>query len=186
MSKKKFNIGEIEIGADQLFLISGPCVIEDEKIMMDTAEELNDIRAFNAPEQKQTGGGDSEGNSHLSIWNDYDFFFVHFKYTDSTGEDGDFDKKVHIIGDLDALLPRLMKLNPDVVVVSADHSTPSTMASHSWHPLPTLIWGKNCRRDSTASYGETAAIVGGLGQFKAVEQMPLAMANAGKLLKYGA
>ncbi len=119
-------------------------------------------------------------------WDDYDFFFVHFKYTDSTGEDGNFDAKVKRIEELDAAIPQIMKLNPDVLVVTGDHSTPCKMKSHSWHPVPTMIVSDTCRTDACTSFGEASCLQGGLGQFSAKYLMSLAMAHAGRFEKYGA
>src|SRR5262249_6742263 len=76
-----------------------------------------------------------------SLWDSYDFFFLHFKYTDSTGEDGNFAAKVEMIEKLDAEIPKIRALKPDVLIVTGDHSTPSRMRSHSWHPVPTLLMG---------------------------------------------
>ncbi|MFG0334002.1 MAG: 2,3-bisphosphoglycerate-independent phosphoglycerate mutase, partial [Maioricimonas sp. JB049] len=121
-----------------------------------------------------------------AAWNDYDFFFMHFKYTDSTGEDGNFDAKVQRIEELDAAIPRITGLNPDVLMVTGDHSTPSRMKSHSWHPVPTLLAADNCRYDNSTDFSESACLRGGLGQFEAKYLMSLAMANAGRLEKYGA
>jgi len=120
------------------------------------------------------------------IWGDHDFVFLHIKKTDSAGEDGDFDKKVHVIEELDSEVPRLFALAPAVIVVTGDHSTPSLMKSHSWHPLPTILWSGRCRRDSQKTFGESSCIKGGMGRFNAQALVPLALANAGKLLKFGA
>ena len=119
-------------------------------------------------------------------WKDYDFFFLHFKYTDSTGEDGAFDAKVKRIEELDAALPAIEKLGPTVLIVTGDHSTPSYLKSHSWHPVPTLLFSDCCRPDPHRSFGENTSITGGLGQFEAKYLMTLALANAGRLGKYGA
>lgn len=119
-------------------------------------------------------------------WNDYDFFFLHFKYTDSTGEDGNFDEKVKRTEELDACIPSIVALNPEVLIVTGDHSTPSFLKSHSWHPVPTLLVSDCCRPDSHATFGETTAITGGLGQFEAQYLMLLALSNAGRMGKYGA
>ena len=119
-------------------------------------------------------------------WNDYDFFFVHFKYTDSRGEDGNFAEKVKMIEQFDAIVPRVMKLKPKVLVVTGDHSTPARLASHSWHPVPTLLVADTCRPDGQQAFGERNALLGGLGQFEAVYLMPLALAHAEKLGKFGA
>lgn len=119
-------------------------------------------------------------------WAKYDFFFIHFKYTDSTGEDGNFAEKVRRTEEYDAAVPRIMELGPDVFIATGDHSTPSMLASHSWHPVPTLLWAKNCRCDAATSFGEQACLTGGLGQFEAKHLMTLALANAGRLTKFGA
>lgn len=119
-------------------------------------------------------------------WNDYDFFFVHFKYTDSRGEDGNYTEKVKMIEQFDAIVPRVEKLNPDVLIVTGDHSTPAAMKSHSWHPVPTLLWAPTCRPDRCQAFGEGEALQGGLGHFEAVYLMPLALAHANRLAKYGA
>jgi 2,3-bisphosphoglycerate-independent phosphoglycerate mutase len=119
-------------------------------------------------------------------WNDYDFFFLHFKYTDSTGEDGAFAQKVKRIEELDAILPRIEALKPDVLIVTGDHSTPSTMKSHSWHPVPTLLVADTCRPDGLAKFSERDCLRGGFGIFPAKHLMLLAMAHAQRFGKYGA
>jgi len=120
------------------------------------------------------------------LWNDYDFFFLHYKYTDSTGEDGNFPAKVEMIERFDAVIPQVRALNPDVLIVTGDHSTPSKLKSHSWHPVPTVLWAKTCRPDPVTEFGESNCLHGGLGQFQAMYLMPLALAHAGRLGKYGA
>lgn len=119
-------------------------------------------------------------------WDKYDFFFVHFKYTDSTGEDGNFDEKVKRTEQLDACLPAITALKPEVLIVTGDHSTPAFLKSHSWHPVPTLLVSDCCRPDPHTSFGETTAITGGLGQFEAQYLMLLALSNAGRMGKFGA
>jgi 2,3-bisphosphoglycerate-independent phosphoglycerate mutase len=121
-----------------------------------------------------------------AAWNDYDFFFIHFKYTDSTGEDGDFAAKVNKIEELDACIPRITALKPDVLIVTGDHSTPSKLKSHSWHPVPTLLAADSCRFDGSKEFGETACRFGSLGTFEAKYLMLQALAHAGRLEKYGA
>jgi len=121
-----------------------------------------------------------------SNWDDFDFFFVHFKYTDSRGEDGDFGAKVEQVEVFDAVLPKVLDLKPDVLLVTGDHSTPSALASHSWHPVPTILAAPTCRPDRVTSFGDRDCIAGGLGQFPAQELMALALAHAGRLGKYGA
>lgn len=119
-------------------------------------------------------------------WEQFDFFFVHFKYTDSTGEDGNFFEKVRRIEELDAAVPRIVALNPQVLIVTGDHSTPSLLRSHSWHPVPTLLAARSCRTDAAVAFGESECLKGGLGQFEAKYLLPLALAHAGRLEKYGA
>jgi 2,3-bisphosphoglycerate-independent phosphoglycerate mutase len=120
-------------------------------------------------------------------WDRYDFFFLHYKYTDSTGEDGDFARKVQMIEALDAEIPKLLDLKPDVVIVTGDHSTPSRLKSHSWHPVPLLLWAPaTSRPDLVTEFGERPCLQGGLGQILAKSIMPLAMAHAGRLQKFGA
>ncbi len=119
-------------------------------------------------------------------WHDYDFFFVHFKYTDSRGEDGNFAEKARMIEHLDAIVPRIVALKPMVLIVTGDHSTPARLASHSWHPVPTLLVSETCRPDGLTAFSEKQALTGGLGHFAAVSLMPLALAHAERLGKFGA
>jgi len=116
----------------------------------------------------------------------YDFFFVHVKPTDSRGEDGDFDAKVKVIEEVDRLIPLITRLNPDALVVTADHSTPAALAAHSWHPVPVLLYSKYCRKDTVAQFDEIACIQGGLGRMPSKDLMPVILANARRLLKFGA
>ena len=122
-----------------------------------------------------------------SHWTDYDFFFVHVKGTDSAGEDGDFDRKVSIIEHVDStLVPDITQLGPDVLVVTGDHSTPALLRAHSWHPVPVLLHSKHCRSDSANAFSERECAAGALGRFPATEILPLALANALRLTKFGA
>jgi 2,3-bisphosphoglycerate-independent phosphoglycerate mutase len=116
----------------------------------------------------------------------YDFFFIHFKSTDARGEDGDFQAKVQAIEELDSALAGLLSLDPDVLAVTGDHSTPATLAMHSWHPVPFMLKSKWCRPDDVTEFSERTCLTGGMGRFPATEIMPLAMANALKLDKFGA
>jgi 2,3-bisphosphoglycerate-independent phosphoglycerate mutase len=117
-------------------------------------------------------------------WNDFDFFYLHIKNTDLAGEDGDFARKVSIIEEVDSLIPRLMTLKPDVVIVSGDHSSPAALKGHSWHPVPTLIYGKYVRADGIAEFGERACGRGSLRVLPAKHIMPIALANAQRLAKF--
>ena len=116
----------------------------------------------------------------------HDFFFLHYKKTDARGEDGDFAAKVEAIEEFDEFLPSVLELGPDVVVVTGDHSTPAVLAMHSWHPIPVVLSGRYCRPDRVTEFSESACLSGGLGHIHAMELMPLAMANALKLNKFGA
>jgi 2,3-bisphosphoglycerate-independent phosphoglycerate mutase len=129
---------------------------------------------------------EEEFDTLMQNYANYDYFFIHVKKTDSSGEDGNFDAKVNALEEIDRLLPKIIELDPDVIVVSGDHSTPALMKSHSWHPVPITIHSKLCRPDNVRGFSESACCSGGLGRFPAVEVMPLAMANALKLAKFGA
>ena len=119
-------------------------------------------------------------------YSNYDFFFLHVKGTDSAGEDGDFERKVRVIEELDRALPSLIDTEPDVMIVTGDHSTPAILKGHSWHPVPVLLYSRWCRPDRVSEFAESACASGGLGRFPATQIMPLAMANALKLAKFGA
>ncbi|MSQ15539.1 MAG: 2,3-bisphosphoglycerate-independent phosphoglycerate mutase [Dehalococcoidia bacterium] len=119
-------------------------------------------------------------------YDNHDFFFLHFKRADAAGEDGDFPAKVQALEEADSLIPSLMELNPDVLVVTGDHSTPAVLAAHSWHPVPVAMRAKWLRPDDVCKFSEKAFRDGSLGRFQATDLMPLAMAHALKLAKYGA
>jgi 2,3-bisphosphoglycerate-independent phosphoglycerate mutase len=120
-------------------------------------------------------------------WAEYDYFFFHVKKTDSAGEDGDFERKASVIEQVDqTVIPGILALDPDVLIVTGDHSTPSALKSHSWHPVPTLLWSRYCLPDGVAEFGERACGRGSLGTFPAIDEMPLAMGHALRLTKYGA
>jgi 2,3-bisphosphoglycerate-independent phosphoglycerate mutase len=119
-------------------------------------------------------------------WNDFDFFYIHVKKTDTCGENGDFFGKVKAIEEVDSYIPGLLTLQPDVVIVSGDHSSPAVLRSHSWHPVPTLLYSKYVRPDGINKFGERACAGGSLGVLPAKDIMPIALANAGRIAKYGA
>ena len=119
-------------------------------------------------------------------WGRFDYFFVHYKYTDTAGEDGDFDRKVAKLEEVDAAVPALLELGPDVLMVAGDHSTPAVMAAHSWHPVPFMMRAPRTRADACDAFNEVALQRGSLGTFPAMDALPLALAHAGRLTKYGA
>ena len=128
-----------------------------------------------------------EFDAAAAVWKDYDFLFIHVKYTDSRGEDGNFDGKQAVIEEVDAALPRLLALKPDVLVVTGDHSTPSQLKAHSGHPVPLLLWAPGATRpDRNNGFGERECARGGLGTIAAADIMQLALAHAGRLGKFGA
>ncbi len=119
-------------------------------------------------------------------WEQYDFFYVHIKKTDSYGEDGNFEAKVKVIEEFDSLLPEILALKPDVLVITGDHSTPSKLKAHSWHPVPFLLKSDYCFNDGLSAFNERECLRGSLGIFPAVEGMALMLANALKMEKFGA
>ncbi len=130
---------------------------------------------------------EDEFNALASVWDQFDFFFVHIKKTDSKGEDGDFEGKVSIIENVDQALPRLLEVNPDVLIITGDHSTPARQRTHSWHPVPFLLWAPaTARPDDQVKFGERPCARGGFGTLSALDTMPLALAHALRLNKFGA
>ena len=123
----------------------------------------------------------------VAHWDRFDFFFIHIKPTDSRGEDGDFAAKVRVIEAVDAALPILLERAPDVLVITGDHSTPAALRTHTWHPVPVLLWApRTARPDGAPGFGERACRTGGLGIFMATDLMPVILAHAGRLSRLGA
>ena len=137
--------------------------------IINVGQEMNDL--FNALEKN---------------YNNYNFFYVHVKKTDSAGEDGNFLAKKEAIEETDKFIPRLLALQPEVLVVTSDHSTPSLLKSHSWHPNPFILHSRTAQTDKVTLFSEKECSMGYLGRFQAVYTMPLMLAHAGKLKKYGA
>lgn len=123
---------------------------------------------------------------YAAEYNNYDFFFIHYKYTDKYGEDGNFDAKKKAIEDFDAALPILLGKKPDVLVITGDHSTPCALKSHSWHPQPVLIHSATSGSDKLDRFTETNANSGSLGVFPAKFLIRLMQANARMYDKFGA
>jgi 2,3-bisphosphoglycerate-independent phosphoglycerate mutase len=119
-------------------------------------------------------------------WATHDFFFVHYKDTDKAGEDGDFDAKVQALERLDRAIPDIRALGPDVLIVTGDHATPSILAGHGWQPVPVLVWSRYCGADGVTAFTERACGSGSLGVIPSQHLMPLVMANALRLTKFGA
>lgn len=116
----------------------------------------------------------------------YTYFFMHVKGMDSSGEDGNFDKRVTVIEELDAALPALLDLKPDVLAVTGDHSTPALLKSHSWHPVPLMIHSPYTRHSHAAGFSESECAHGDLGRISAVHVLPIMLGNALRLKKFGA
>jgi len=139
---------------------------------MDIVEDLEDL--------------DAQAAALRENWDRYTFFFVHHKYTDSKGEDGDFDAKVGEIEKVDHFVPRILELKPDVLLITGDHSTPAVMRAHSAHPVPFILNAANLRPDATTEFGERSCAKGTWGVIPGAKLMPLALAAAEKLAKFGA
>ena len=119
-------------------------------------------------------------------WGKYDFFFIHVKGTDAAGEDGDFERKARALEDVDRYIPKLRDLEPDAIMIAGDHSTPSVLSAHSWHPVPFLLHSRYCQHEGVAEFTERSCSRGLLGRFPAQQALGLGMANALKLAKFGA
>ena len=128
---------------------------------------------------------DDELDTLEANFESHDFFFLHYKPADAAGEDGDFDAKVARLEELDARIPRLLALDPDALIVAGDHSTPAIMAGHSWHPVPLLVSSRLTQGDGIEGFSERSCAVGSVGRIPATSVMMLAMAHAGKLVKFG-
>jgi len=133
------------------------------------------------------GGLEARFDTLTSIYGDeYSFYFIHVKKTDSLGEDADSDSKVAKLEQIDQLLPKITALNPEVLVVTADHSTPAVMGRHSWHPVPMMLKAQYARVDQVDRFDDYACAHGLLGRRPGTHLMGLALANAGRMQKYGA
>ena len=143
--------------------------------------KLAGMRALACP-----GGMEEQLAVARERWDEFDYFFIHYKTTDAAGEDGDFIAKVHALEEFDTHVAGLTDLGADVLMIAGDHSTPALMAAHSWHPVPFLLNSPFARGGSVQHFTERECLGGSLGIFPAVEAMPLAMAHAGRLQKYGA
>ena len=119
-------------------------------------------------------------------WASHDYLFLHVKGTDMAGEDGDFDAKVAVIEAVDDALPQLVALEPDVLCITGDHSTPVPMRGHSWHPVPVLVRSKVCFADAYPRFHEKTCRSGSLGNLASKDLITVLLAHAGPLDKYGA
>ena len=118
-------------------------------------------------------------------YDSYQFFFLHIKETDLAGEDGNFSEKVVAIENVDPIVPDIYSLNPHVLVITGDHSTPCPMKGHSWHPVPLLLVTKTGERDGMA-FHEKNCVTGSIGTIYSKQLMALALAHGLRLDKYGA
>ena len=126
-----------------------------------------------------------EVNTLHQVYDNHDFFFIHYKPADAAGEDGDFDAKVQRLEELDPFIPHIRELQPDVFLVAGDHATPAIMASHSWHPVPFMVHSKLTVGEGVDCFDEKTCGRGSIGSIQATQAMLLAMSHAGKLTKYG-
>jgi 2,3-bisphosphoglycerate-independent phosphoglycerate mutase len=123
---------------------------------------------------------------YLAEYDNFDFFFIHFKYTDKYGEDGNFAAKKKAVEEFDAALPILLRKKPDVIAITGDHSTPCVIRGHSWHPQPVLLHSAYSGSDKLERFTETGANTGSLGVFEAKYLIRLMQANAKNFDKFGA
>ncbi len=129
---------------------------------------------------------DDELRALAANYDRFDFFFVHYKDTDRAGEDGNFEGKVAALEELDRRIPTFLEFQPDVFIVTGDHSTPAVLKGHSWHPVPVLLWSRWSHADGVKRFTEKGCATGSLRRMNAVDLMPLAMANALRFKKFGA
>jgi 2,3-bisphosphoglycerate-independent phosphoglycerate mutase len=134
----------------------------------------------------QTGSTAEDLRVLADSFADHDFFYLHYKKTDTRGEDGNFTAKVEAIEELDGIVPELLNLKPDVLAITADHSTPCVLAMHSWHPVPLLLHSPYCRTSSGERFTEKSCAAGPLGLRPSIHLMPILLAHARKLIKFGA
>ena len=118
-------------------------------------------------------------------WDRHDFFFIHYKPADAAGEDGDFDAKVRCLEELDPFIPAIRELEPDVLMIAGDHSTPAIMAAHSWHPVPFMLNSKLTKGQGIPTFDEKACALGAIGSIPATSVMVLGLSHAGKMTKFG-
>lgn len=129
---------------------------------------------------------EAEVKALKTFWEDYDFFFVHIKKTDSYGEDGNHEGKISVIEEFDKTLSEILSLNPQVIAITGDHSTPCMLKAHSWHPVPVLLHSPYCLGGLSQRFTERECFKGELGIFPSYKLMPLLLAHAGRLNKFGA
>jgi 2,3-bisphosphoglycerate-independent phosphoglycerate mutase len=139
---------------------------------MDVIEGIEDIK--------------SEFFALIDNYNKYDFFFLHIKPTDSAGEDGKFEEKVGLLEEIDSYIPKIDLEKYAAIGITGDHSTPALLKLHSWHPVPLILYSKTCRPDRVEKFSENDCAMGNLGRIRGVELMPLLLAHAQRLKKYGA
>jgi 2,3-bisphosphoglycerate-independent phosphoglycerate mutase len=129
---------------------------------------------------------DRELEALQARWSGCDFAYLHVKKTDSAGEDGNFDLKVRLLEEVDQCVPRFLELKPEVFILTGDHSTPSIMRSHSWHPVPLVLQSSWAAPDGLPGFAERHCRAGSLGLLPSTAVMGLALAHARRLEKFGA
>ncbi|MEM2848902.1 MAG: 2,3-bisphosphoglycerate-independent phosphoglycerate mutase [Candidatus Bathyarchaeia archaeon] len=122
----------------------------------------------------------------LKALKDADFVFLHFKQPDLAGEDGDYRRKIEVVQRIDEALKPLTALEDTLIVVTADHSTPCSIKTHSADPVPVMVCGEEVRRDGIEGFDEVKAARGGLNRIRGLDLMPILLDIVNLAEKYGA
>lgn len=103
----------------------------------------------------------------LDLLPSYDCFYIHIKGPDEPGHDGKFELKTQLISIIDkyflGTLLQTTKLENFIICVTADHSTPCKLRTHSDDPVPIVISGNKIKGDNISKFSERECKKGSLG-----------------------